>query len=300
MRDREFFKEQMKKDRSQIRPCDNKSAKDYPELMSEMYYRQMLLSTDFPLWKASKALRWIEGYANFINNQMNRKRGNCSDKTITKWQIVHVDFFGSFNKEMMYDHPALVYDVLPGGLIVVIPITSKEDVYNKAIATPAPNDLIPLPKGVSVMGNMAKKSTLILKQLKVISKNRILIDEFEYEKADGTKTKEKKKIKHAPSQEDINKKVAHIYGKTYIALTENEMRAEQRRTYLAEKQVAQKDYIIATKDTEIATLKQELLDKDQELYLKNEELEEMKLSLKKYEDNGRKQEEIEDSLLKTP
>lgn len=300
MRDREFFKEQMKKDRSQIRPCDNKNAEAYPELMSEMYYRQMLLSTAFPLWEASKALRWIEGYANFINNQINRKRGNCSNKTITKWQIVQVDFFGSFNNEMMYDHPALVYDVLPGGLFVVIPLTSKEDVYNRAIATPAPNDLISLPKGVPAMGNLAKKSTLLLKQLKVISKNRILIDEFKYEKADGTKAKEKKKIRHTPSQENINKKVAHIYGKTYIALFENEMRAEQRRTYLAKKQVEQKDCIIATKDTAIATLKQELLDKEQELHLKNGELEQMKLLLKKYEDNGGKLEEIEDSLLKTP
>lgn len=272
----------MKKDRRQDRLCDNKKAQDYPELMSEMYYRQMLLATDFPLWDASKALRWIEGYANFINNQINRKNSNGFNKTITKWQIVQVDFFGSFNTEMMYDHPALVYDVLPGGLFAVIPITSKEDVYINATKIPSPNDLIPIPKNASLMGNMAKKSTLLLKQLKVISKNRILFDEFEYEKPDGTKIKEKKKIKHTPSQENINKKVAHIYAKTYIALIEKDMRAEQKRAYLAERQIEQKDRIISDKDREISTLKIELLDKDQELQHKNEEVEQMKLLLQKY------------------
>lgn len=217
MKNRQFFKNESKKDQYGNRPCDSKIASDYPELMSELYYRQLLLSNTFINWTACDAFRWIEGYADYINKYSKLKVGEFAYNTDFKaWDIIRVDLFGAFKNEMEYDHPALILKVLKNGLLVVIPITSENDTYAIASGANPPKDLIALPKNVSNLGNMKKNSTLLLSHIKVISKNRVLQRKFEVVNSAGTSTLQKKVIRNKATKDLINKNFAELYSGSYI------------------------------------------------------------------------------------
>lgn len=227
MKDRALFKRENKKDRNGNRPCDGKKAEDYPEVLSELYYRQLLLSNSFFEWKAANAFRWIEGYGNYINNQIQRKSGAFATTMLRQWEIVSVDLFGSFRNEMNFDHPALIIKVLDNSLLVIIPITSSEETYRQATGSTPSKDLIAIPKRINSLGNMSKNSTLLLGHLKVISKHRVLKKEFETENQTGNIVWERKVITHKEQRKLINRKVAELYTSGHLHelhIAENEMK----------------------------------------------------------------------------
>ena len=224
MDQRTFFKTENKQDNAGNRLSDNKVSSDYPALMSELYYRQLLLSNNFTNWRAKDSLRWIEGYANYINTYTKTKNGSYKNSYFNPWEIVQVDFFGSFRGEMEFDHPALVYRVFPDkGLLVVIPMTSDKDTYTEASKSQSPNNLVALTKNQPSIGNLSKNSSLLLGQLKIISKNRVVKKTFDiWDKKNNSYVKGKRKIKHDETKMLIDKKLAKIYSGNYIDLLEKE------------------------------------------------------------------------------
>lgn len=229
MDQRIFFKTEYKQDNAGNRLCDNKVSSDYPVLMSELYYRQLLLSNNFTNWRAKDSLRWIEGYANYINIYTKTKNGSYKSTFFNPWEIVQVDFFGSFRGEMDFDHPALVYKVFPDeGLLVVIPMTSVKDTYTEASKSQPPYNLVALAKNQQSIGNLSKNSSLLLGQLKIISKNRVVKTTFDiWDKKKNKYVKGKRKIKHKGTQELIDEKLAKIYSGNYINLLEKEFEEQK-------------------------------------------------------------------------
>lgn len=229
MDQRTFFKKENKKDKGGNRLSDNKVSFDYPVLMSELYYRQLLLSNNFTNWRAKDSLRWIEGYANYINIYTKTKNGSYKNDYFNPWEIVQVDFFGSFRGEMEFDHPALVYQVFPDeGLLVVIPMTSDKDTYIEASKSRSPNNLVALTKNQPSIGNLSKDSSLLLGQLKIISKNRVVKKTFDiWDRKENKYVTGKRKIKHDGTKKLIDKKLAKIYSGNYIDLLEKEFEEQK-------------------------------------------------------------------------
>lgn len=262
MRNRSFFKTENKKDKHGIRHSNGKKSMDYPEVMSELYYRQLLLSNSFATWDAANAFRWIEGYANYVNVYSKRKSGNFNSVIFNPWEIVQVDFYGSYKNEMDFDHPALVYKVLDNGLLMVIPITSNEDTYRDASKSNPPKDLVALAKGNKTIGNLTKNSTLLLSQIKIISKHRIIKREFDvWDSRAGCNVKEKLKINHSLTKELIRKKLALLYSGGYVNTLNQEIHSYKKQ---------------------VASLTQDLIDekeKESKLQLENEELKSKYLAL---------------------
>lgn len=230
MDQRTYFKTENKKDSAGNRLSDNKVSSDYPSLMGELYYRQLLLSNNFTNWQAKNSLRWIEGYANYINIYTNTKNGSFQKNFFNPWEIVQVDFFGSFKGEMEFDHPALIYKVFQNeGLLVVIPMTSDKNTYTEASKSQSPDNFVALTKNQPSIGNLSKNSSLLLSQLKVISKNRVVKNTFDiWDKTEKKFVKAKRKIKHKETKKLIDKKLAKLYSDTYINLLEKEF-GEQKR-----------------------------------------------------------------------
>lgn len=66
MVDRDYFNDLLTFDRRLgQKKCANKYVKDYPKVLSEMYYRQMLLDNSFMEWEAEKGVGWLLGFANY-------------------------------------------------------------------------------------------------------------------------------------------------------------------------------------------------------------------------------------------
>lgn len=232
MDQRNFFKTENKRDSVGNRLSDNRMSSDYPVLMSELYYRQLLLSNNFTNWPAKNSLRWIEGYANYINIYTRTKDGTYyKDTYFNPWEIVQVDFFGSFRGEMEYDHPALIYQVFPNeGLLVVIPMTSDQNTYTEATKSHPPDNLVALTKNQPSIGNLSKNSSLLLGQLKVISKHRVVKTTFDiWDKNQHKYVKRKRKIKHDGTKKLIDKKLAKIYSGNYIDLLESDFEEQKHK-----------------------------------------------------------------------
>nr|WP_182911257.1 type II toxin-antitoxin system PemK/MazF family toxin [Pseudoalteromonas profundi] len=265
MKDRAFFKIENKKDWHGHRASDGKTAGDYPEVLSELYYRQLLLSNDFSGWSATNAFRWIEGYANYINNQTRRKQGAFGlAKDFKAWEIVLVDFFGSFRSEMNFDHPALIIKVLDNDLLAVVPITSNAQTFEEAKSSPP--HLSPLYKRIKPLGNMSKNSTLLLDHLKIISKDRVLKRKFETEERNGQIVEKAKKFTHQSDKIVIQRKIASLYAGGYLHELRKQENIQQRE---------RNDLLtqLEAKETYIVNLQKEKEELDQKYQKLKEELE---------------------------
>lgn len=153
-----------------LRNCEGMTVGDEPNLIVEMYDRQAKLTNTFRGWRAEQGIKWLFGYANYVNQNYYEPTNKFSTWTYTKGTILLVDFFGGFGNELIYDHPAIVLSDLKDGLIIA-PLTSTPTVYTDAVNKPLHIRLI---RKVSSHGNLNKNSTIKLDQLRYISKKRIL------------------------------------------------------------------------------------------------------------------------------
>lgn len=171
MKNREHYKGLLKKDYSKggVKPSDGKSVPEIPNLIIEMFDRQNKLNDNFRSWDLEKGIRWLMGYANFINqNSSGGKFNKNIKKDYVKGTIIMVDFFGNFGNELTYDHPAIV--VAESGFdLIIAPISSTPTLYGDSHYYH-----IDLPKNNPVLGGLRLDSVIKLEQLRYISKKRIL------------------------------------------------------------------------------------------------------------------------------
>ncbi|WP_418302365.1 type II toxin-antitoxin system PemK/MazF family toxin [Lysinibacillus fusiformis] len=169
MKKREEYKNYIKKNTGGGKYSDGKNVPDVPDLIIEMFDRQSKLNNNFRSWDLEKGIRWIMGYANFINqNEPGRKISKFIKKDYPKGTIIMVDFFGSFGNELTYDHPAIVL-AESGNDLIIAPISSTPSLYSDSHYYH-----VDLPKGNSEFGSLTKDSVIKIEQLRYISKKRIL------------------------------------------------------------------------------------------------------------------------------
>lgn len=201
MRQREHYRGlTVKNENTGVKPADGKFTEDEKSLIVEMLDRQNLIMGQFRTWDLEKGVRWIMGYANFINQTQSGKPINpMVKKKIPKGTIVMVDFFGSFGNELTYDHPAIVI-AESGYDLIVAPITSTPTLFGDANS-----NHIDLPKKTPNLANLTKDSVIKLEQLRYISKKRILY--------------KKKRVTCASKLAEIDMAVmALVAPKTYAAM----------------------------------------------------------------------------------
>ncbi|HCX51008.1 MAG TPA: hypothetical protein DG757_18685 [Bacillus sp. (in: Bacteria)] len=150
------------------KPSKGKVVKDDHLIINEMINRQNLLMSSYEQWDMEDGIRWIVGYANYINHNYYKKFNKYNTRSFTKGTILMTDFFGSFGNELTFDHPAIVLADTGSGLIVA-PLTSSPAIYGDSNYFH-----IDLPKGITGFGKLTKDSTIKLEQLRYISKTRIL------------------------------------------------------------------------------------------------------------------------------
>lgn len=149
--------------------CYGIKVEDEPHIALEIYARQAKLNERIPNWEADQGIKWLFGYANYINQNYGKIHNKFASRTYPTGTILSVDFFGGFGNELIYDHPAIVLSDLSHGLIVA-PLTSNPILYE---ATDNPLH-IKLQKDIVLYGFLKKNSTIKLDQLRYISKKRII------------------------------------------------------------------------------------------------------------------------------
>lgn len=171
MKKRNDFKELLKVNPdTELIFCDGKTVEEEPYIALEFFARQAKLNQLFLEFTAEEGVKWLFGYANYINQNYMGRHNIHSKHTFSVGTLVMVDFFGGYGNELTYDHPAIVLHDLRFGLIIA-PLTSNPVTYRNA----AKNALhIPLPKNVKSQGYLYKNSTIRLDQLRYISKTRVL------------------------------------------------------------------------------------------------------------------------------
>ncbi|MBC1500874.1 type II toxin-antitoxin system PemK/MazF family toxin [Listeria weihenstephanensis] len=146
--------------------ADNKHIIDEPQLFLDFYDAKEKLTHNFRTKRLESSIRWLLGFERYVKDKetaVKRKYRNYS-----KGSIVYVDFFGNYGSEMTYDHPAIVLKE-QGGLLIVAPLTSNSRKFrdnNKYH--------IKLSRNTTNLGNQSKDSTILLEQIRCISKNRVL------------------------------------------------------------------------------------------------------------------------------
>lgn len=172
MRRRSYFVSQLQKDPATNRAfCSGKKMTDYPDALIEMFGRQSLLSEYLTKSYADNGLKFLIGYANFINQNMRRKSAPYFTRKFKVGEIITVDLFGSYGlNEFSFDHPAIVLKVLSKGLLIA-PITSNLSTFSNA------NNLnyeVQLNARTFDEGSMSLNSTILLHQMRFISKARVI------------------------------------------------------------------------------------------------------------------------------
>lgn len=172
MKDRAYFNSQLRKDPITKLPiCEGKSVDEDSKLILELFERQHQLLSHYKTWPVKDGIKWLYGYANFINVKSRKRRPNkYHTHTYPCGKILMLDFFGGFGTELIYDHPAIVLNDTGDGLIVA-PLTSNKDIYKNA---PSITSHIQLPKNNPDCGDLNADSTIKLEQLRFVSKYRIL------------------------------------------------------------------------------------------------------------------------------
>lgn len=213
MINRSLFKTLLEYDSSNVRNCHGKNVTDYPEIQSELYYRQFILTHQFASWNAEKGINWLIGFSNYIN-QNSGKKPNFSliRRNYQFGEIIKVDFFGGFTNELTYDHPAVVLKDTNTGLFIA-PITSNPTVYANADSVKTHHKL---PKNALPLGYMVKNSTIKLEQTRYISKARVL---NLYTRKKTNRTVERivnQKISDNHAQKEIKESLIYIFGASVI------------------------------------------------------------------------------------
>lgn len=254
------------------RHCHGKNVTEYPELLAEMYYRQMLLTQQFTRWDAEKGLHWLIGFANYLNQNCERKTyPELLSRTYSFGDIIDVDFFGGFTNELTYDHPAIVLKNFPKGLMIA-PITSNKSVYDNADSV---HTHIKLPKNAPPLGYMHKDSTIKLEQTRYISKARVLRlkNRERTNFSTGVVFTQKQQVKETHKQNEIKEALIHIFAASlYYEIK------DQYDTLQSQYDILENGY------TEIEDKYNELMLENQTIMKQNEELlEENRLLKEKHE-----------------
>ena len=150
------------------KPADGKTKLDEPTLFIDLFEAQNKMVDNFKNKCLESNIKWLLGFENYVNDKKRSKSNSHRYRNYSKGTIVFVDFFGNFGREYTYDHPAIVLKE-NGGLLVVAPITSNVNIYNDV-----DNYHIKLPAGISNLGNRRVNSTILLEQIRTISKNRVI------------------------------------------------------------------------------------------------------------------------------
>jgi mRNA-degrading endonuclease toxin of MazEF toxin-antitoxin module len=150
---------------SGIKPAEGKSIEDEPLLFLDLYEANKILFDNFKSKKLESNIKWLLGFEHYVDD---KKKAKINFKNYTKGTIILVDFFGNFGNEFTYDHPAIVLRE-DSGLLLIAPLTSNPTKYKDDVS-----HHIKLPKDIRSMGNSKKNSTILLEQMRTISKNRVL------------------------------------------------------------------------------------------------------------------------------
>lgn len=150
------------------KPTDGKTMFDEPVLFIDLFEAQNKLVDNFQNKSLESNIRWLLGFENYINDKRQSECSRPRFRNYSKGTIVFVDFFGNFGNEFTYDHPAVVLKE-NRGLLVVAPLTSNQSIYNDS-----EKYHIKLESGKAEFGNRKINSTILLEQLRTISKNRII------------------------------------------------------------------------------------------------------------------------------
>lgn len=189
MKKREDFKALLQYNHQTSSPnCHGQTIEDVPHVALEFYSRQAKLNQLFLEFTAEQGVRWLFGYANYINQNYAGRENVHNSHSFAVGTLLMVDFFGGYGNELTFDHPAIVLQDLRVGLIIA-PLTSNPRTYQNASAGKNPLH-IPLPKNIPNLGNLYKNSTIRLDQLRYISKTRIL-SRMERENKRGQKVKQR-------------------------------------------------------------------------------------------------------------
>lgn len=173
MKNRSYFNNQLKKNTATGKPfCDGKQVEEEPKLLLEVTERQYQLNKVFNTLSVQDGIRWIYGYANYVNVLAKKPRPskNLHYRTYKEGTIVMLDFFGGFEKELIYDHPAIVLSHSSEGIIIA-PLTSNSKVFTNAVNV---STHIRLDRNIPHFGNLPKNSTIKLEQIRFVSKYRVL------------------------------------------------------------------------------------------------------------------------------
>ncbi|PIJ98008.1 type II toxin-antitoxin system PemK/MazF family toxin [Lysinibacillus sphaericus] len=266
MKNRSYFNDQLKKNvkTSKIK-CDGKQVEEEPKLLLEIAERQYQLNKVFNSLSMQDGIKWIYGYANYVNVLAKKPRtSSLHYRTYHVGTIVMLDFFGGFEKELIYDHPAIVLSSSTEGIIVA-PLTSNAKVYSNSINV---STHVRLDRKVPPYGNLPKNSTVKLEQLRFVSKYRVL----------STMGRVTDKPKLNEIQEALSKLLASYVTIQRESIIQN---LKQDKTILEGKNSVVEGEKL-TLETENASLKEELkinkIEK-QELVTKIKELEDKKEQL---------------------
>lgn len=242
MKDRIYFNNQLIKDPKTKRPiCEGKQVEEEPKLLLEILERQYQLNKTFKDFSVQDGIKWIYGYANYVNVLAKKPRStNLHYRSYKEGTIVMLDFFGGFGKELIYDHPAIVLNSSKEGLIVA-PLTSNANVYTDAINV---DTHVRLDRNVKPYGNLPQNSTIKLEQLRFVSKYRVL--------------EQKGRVTDKPKLNEIQESLSRLLA-SYVT-TQRDLQLQglkQDKTILeGEKEILESEKLKL--ETENASLKEEL------------------------------------------
>ncbi len=151
------------------KPADGKTMFDEPTLFIDLFETQNKMVDNFKSKCLESNIKWLSGLENYVKDKERPRDNKLYYKNYKKGSIIFVDFFGNFGNEYTYNHPAIVLKE-NRGLLVVAPMTSNPSIYNDT-----QEYHIKLPANEEVLGDRKVDSTILLEQIRTISKNRVLI-----------------------------------------------------------------------------------------------------------------------------
>lgn len=201
------------------KPADGKRASSEPSLIIELLDRYKKLDSSYRNWALEDAIRWMMGFANYVNEKNANFKCKYEKHKFNKGDIILVDLFGHFGSELTYDHPAIVIsDEFNGCIIAPISSTAFKDRVHTHVD---------LPKQVSDQGDLKNNCAIKLEQIRYVSKKRIL-------------QKFNRVSNNAKLKEIDDILMQHLAGFTYNKLIQNEKQLQSDlQTALTEKEVIQ-------------------------------------------------------------
>lgn len=242
MKKREDFKALLQYNHTTSSPnCHGQTIEDVPHVALEFYSRQAKLNQLFLDFTAEQGVRWLFGYANYINQNYAGRENVHNSHSFAVGTLIMVDFFGGYGNELTFDHPAIVLQDLRVGLIIA-PLTSNPKTYQNASTGKTPLH-IALPQNIPTLGNLYKNSTIRLDQLRYISKTRILC-RMERKNLKGIKIKQR--VNFISTLEQIEKAISnflspHVFNdleSQQLALEQEKLAFEQEKAEYQKEKLA--------------------------------------------------------------